>query len=164
MLIFKIGDFLEKTILWILVVITCVLIAVGAAQIFFRYGVDYSLFWSEELMRYLFVWLVMLGIGIRVRQQAHVAVDALNSLLNPSAQRIMNIFICLLGLAFFLYFIKLGWEFAFRYKSQHSPAMELSMTYVYLSLPLCGLLSSYFYLEQVLLFIKQKPSAEEVSA
>jgi TRAP-type C4-dicarboxylate transport system, small permease component len=156
MFIFKIGDFLEKTILTILVVMTCVLIAVGAAQIFFRYVVDYSLFWSEELMRYLFVWLVMLGIGIGIRQKAHVAVDALASLMGPSAQRIMNIFICLLGLAFFILFIKLGWDFAMKYMGQQSPAMRLPMGYVYLALPLCGLLSSFFYVEQILLFIRNK--------
>lgn len=149
MLLRTIGNRMETIIMTSLVIITCVLILVGTAQVFFRYVVNYSLFWSEELMRYLFVWLVMLGIGIGVRQKAHVAVDALNYVLSPASQRWLNVINSVLGLAFFGILIWLGAKLAIKNMHQLSPAMNLPMGLVYLALPACGLISFFFYIEQV---------------
>ena len=156
MLLSKIGNRLEGLIMLLLIVITCVLIVVGSAQVFFRYVVDYSLFWSEELMRYLFVWLVMLGIGVGVRHKVHVAVDALNHVLNAKCQRWADIFICLLGLTLFVVLTWLGYQLAMKYMHQLSPAIRLPMGVVYLSIPLGSFLSCFFYIEQIVLLACQR--------
>ena len=152
----KIGNRLETMIMFILIVITCLLIVVGSAQIFFRYVVNYSLFWSEELMRYLFVWLVMLGIGVGVRHNAHVAVDALNYVLSAKSQKAASIFIGLLGLALFATLAWLGGQLSLKYMHQLSPAIRLPMGAVYLAIPLGSLLSCFFHLEQIFITAAQK--------
>ena len=48
-------------ILWVLVALT---IVVTFVQVVFRYGLDSSLSWSEELARYLFVWVIFIGASV----------------------------------------------------------------------------------------------------
>ncbi len=54
--------------------LTILLLVVGA-QIFARYVLNHSLFWSEELARYLFIYLVFLGAAIVLRRDGHIQVS-----------------------------------------------------------------------------------------
>ncbi|OGB94944.1 MAG: hypothetical protein A3H39_18345 [candidate division NC10 bacterium RIFCSPLOWO2_02_FULL_66_22] len=57
-----------------LALLTALLLVVGA-QIFARYVLNHSLFWSEELARYLFIYLVFLGAAIVLRREGHIQVS-----------------------------------------------------------------------------------------
>ncbi len=57
-----------------LLLLTILLVVVGA-QIFARYVLNHSLFWSEELARYLFIYLVFLGAAIVLRREGHIQVS-----------------------------------------------------------------------------------------
>lgn len=57
-----------------LLLLTILLVVVGA-QIFARYILNHSLFWSEELARYLFIYLVFLGAAIVLRREGHIQVS-----------------------------------------------------------------------------------------
>jgi len=57
-----------------LLLLTLLLLVVGA-QIFARYVLNHSLFWSEELARYLFIYLVFLGAAIALRREGHIRVS-----------------------------------------------------------------------------------------
>ena len=46
-------------------------------QVVFRYVIKYSLPWSEELARYLFVWFALMGAAVAVKDNAHFGVDFL---------------------------------------------------------------------------------------
>lgn len=54
-------DLLDKIIIAVLILILSVMLLVGAMQVIWRYVLQQSLSWSEELMRYLYVWATMLG-------------------------------------------------------------------------------------------------------
>jgi hypothetical protein len=51
------------------------MIGVVAAQVFFRYVLNHSLFWSEELARYILVWLTFLGASVAYRRGVHPRID-----------------------------------------------------------------------------------------
>jgi TRAP-type C4-dicarboxylate transport system permease small subunit len=48
--------------------------AVVLLQVLFRYAIDWPLVWSEELSRYLFVWLALLGWTLAARRRSHIAI------------------------------------------------------------------------------------------
>lgn len=77
---------------WILDRVTLVLLAllllVVGAQIFARYVLNHSLFWSEELARYLFIYLVFLGAAIALRRDGHIQVSFFVDRLPPGARRV----------------------------------------------------------------------------
>lgn len=50
-------------------------VCVVLTAIFFRYVLNHSLFWSDELVRYLFVWLTLLGASVVLREREHIRVE-----------------------------------------------------------------------------------------
>ncbi|MDR1922459.1 MAG: TRAP transporter small permease [Candidatus Adiutrix sp.] len=145
----RIGDILEKYVMGFLILLSCVMIAIGFAQVFSRYFLDYSLYWSEEALRYLFIWLVFLGMGPAIRHKGHVALEVLMSLLGPRGKTRLERLILALVLLFALVFTYFGAVLTYRTFQQLSPALELTMSLVYASLPLGGLIAIFYTLEQL---------------
>jgi TRAP-type C4-dicarboxylate transport system permease small subunit len=89
---------------WILdrmtLILVAVLLLVVGLQIFFRYVLNHSLFWSEELARYLFVYLVFLGAAIILRKERHIQVSFFVERLAPPVQKCVALFVDLILLAF----------------------------------------------------------------
>lgn len=79
--------------------LTILLLVVGA-QIFARYVLNHSLFWSEELARYLFIYLVFLGAAIVLRRGGHIQVSFFVERLPPRLQRGVAVVVDLLLLGF----------------------------------------------------------------
>jgi len=77
-----------------------VLLLVVGAQIFARYVLNHSLFWSEELARYLFIYLVFLGAAVMLRQRRHIQVSFFMERFSSTPRRAVAILVDLLLLAF----------------------------------------------------------------
>lgn len=112
------------------------------AQTFTRYVIFYSLPWSEELSRYLFVLMIMLGINIGISNNMMVRIDLIDNFIKGPAQTALSFIrdcICLFASSFFLYstlaMIQIG-----RY--QVSPAIRVPMHYMYIILFIGFLLST----------------------
>ena len=95
--------------------------------------------WTEELARFLFIWMVMLGAMIGVRDGSHFDVDVwpeLKPRFNAVASRILSmVFVLVFALVFVWYgikFVQFGW-------SQNSELAELPMTFIFIAWPLTGL-------------------------
>lgn len=82
-----------------LVLLTVLLLVVGG-QIFSRYVLNHSLFWSEELARYLFIYLVFLGAAIVLRREGHIQVSFFVEQLPPGLRRAVAVLVNLLLLGF----------------------------------------------------------------
>lgn len=82
-----------------LFLLTVLLLVVGA-QIFARYVLNHSLFWSEELARYLFIYLIFLGAAIVLRRGGHIQVSFFVERLPRPLRRGVAVVVDLLILAF----------------------------------------------------------------
>ena len=60
----QVSDIINKCVSYIGMVIFIVLIVACVAQVFFRFILNNSLSWSEELARYCFIWMHMLGASL----------------------------------------------------------------------------------------------------
>ncbi len=109
------------------------------AQVVMRYLFNNSLSWSEELSRYLLIWMVNIGISYAVKKKCHVRITALDTILPPKGKRIFQVISDLLVLVFAGIVMCLGYSVAvFNMKmGQMSQAMEfLPMWVVYLAVPI----------------------------
>ncbi|GAB7079420.1 TRAP transporter small permease [Megalodesulfovibrio paquesii] len=106
-------------------------------QVIMRYVMQNSLSWSEELSRYMFIWLVNIGISYGVRTKRHISVDVLNTILPRNKAAYLSIIADLLFLCFALIVIFNGADVAQRIMKtgQASPALEIPMCFVYGALP-----------------------------
>ncbi len=84
----------------LLVVATLVMVTSILLQVFFRYAMNSPLYWSEEIARYAFVWLVFIGAAIASKRGAHIGVDYLVMHLPELPKNILAIIVNILVLFF----------------------------------------------------------------
>ncbi len=68
----------------LIIVAFALMVAVVSLQILFRYFLDFSLDWADEIARLTFVWVAFLGIPHGVKAGAHVGVDFVAKLMPPA--------------------------------------------------------------------------------
>ena len=69
-------DWYHRVLTWLLVATVGILIIPVTLQIVSRYtALIPSWIWTEELSRFLFIWMIMLGAMIGVREHTHFEVD-----------------------------------------------------------------------------------------
>ena len=112
---------------------------VVAAQVFFRYVLNHSLFWAEELARYLLVWLSFFGATIAYYREAHPGVDFLVHRFPPVLKRASLIVTHGTCLALFGIMVVYGTKFAFFVRLQITPALNLPKWAVMAVIPLSGM-------------------------
>lgn len=110
-----------------------------AVQVFFRYGLNHSLFWSEELARILLVWLTFFGATVAYFHKAHPGVDGLVRRLPAGGQRIAALMSHLASLALFSVMVWYGTGFAFFVRLQITPALGWPKWVIMAAVPAAGL-------------------------
>lgn len=124
-----------------LAVITFALIAcIVLLQVVFRYAFHTPLRWSEEMARYLQIWMIMLGGAIAMRSKSHLAIDILTASFPPKVKRAVGVVVYVIVIVFFLIVTVFGAQLVVKTASQLSPAMSINMSMVYAALPVGGCL------------------------
>lgn len=126
-------DHLEEGILAFLLSITSIIVFL---QVIMRFVFRNSLTWSEELARYLFIWMIYIGVSYGIKERRHLAVDALDSLFGKKGILISNMIVDLFLMAFMLTMTYFGFDIVLR-ATRISAALGLPMKYVYLA-PVVG--------------------------
>lgn len=155
-----IDDYLEETILLILLVLmTCIM----GVQIVSRYVFQNSLTWSEELVRYMFVWSAFLGVPFCIKHGLSIKVDQFRNFFPIPLQKVLmyidKIIIFLLFLVLFIYsftVIK-----ATYLSGQTSPAMQLPMWTVQISVTVSSLLSMIRSIQNLSHLVRGKIKLEQ---
>ncbi|MEM6320287.1 MAG: TRAP transporter small permease [Bacteroidota bacterium] len=115
--------------------------------VFTRYALGSQASWTEELARFLLIWIGILGAAYASGQKMHLAIDLLSPKLQPSKQRQLNFIIGLLIIGFAGTILVIGGlrlMFITHILGQTSAALRLPMTVVYGVLPLSGCLIIYY--------------------
>src|SRR6185503_12133680 len=121
--------------------------------------------WTEEMARFLFIWMVMLGAMVGVRDGTHFDVDVwpeLKPRTNALLRIVSMIFILLFALVFVWYgirFVQFGWN-------QTSELADLPMTWIFVAWPLTGATWLLFGIPRLLAdirILRYGPSPEDVA-
>jgi TRAP-type transport system small permease protein len=89
----------------------------------------------EEVPRYLFVWLVMIGAAAAMHRGEHTVLDFFINHLAPRARALVLVLINVLMIGLFLYLIKLSLVLIPNAQLQTSPGLGLPLGYVYAAVP-----------------------------
>lgn len=124
---------------WLLVACVAILVVPVTLQILSRFtDLVPAFIWTEELSRFLFIWMVMIGAMIGVRERTHFDVDVWPELSPRAAARlrmVCNLFVLVFALVFVhwgIQFVRFGWN-------QESELAELPMPFIFLAWPVAGL-------------------------
>jgi TRAP-type transport system small permease protein len=110
-------------------------------QVVFRYGLESSLSWSEELARYLFVWVIFVGASVAVRRGQHIALTAITGAL-PEPFHFFATALTLI--AFIAFLLVLTWAcipLIVNARFTVSSELEIPIAWVYVAAPIGSLLS-----------------------
>lgn len=110
-------------------------IAMNLAQVFFRYVLVDPLSWSEESMRYVTTWMVMLAGSAALFRGEHMAINLFDNVKSRRLRRAIEfaVLACIAG--FCLLLMWKGFPAAIDNMRQVSPAMRIPMTVPYLAIP-----------------------------
>jgi TRAP-type C4-dicarboxylate transport system permease small subunit len=140
---------LARVLRVIVTLLMAALIVPVTMQILSRYtGIVPRYIWTEEIARLCFVWIVMIGAMIAVRDWSHFEVDLLPRSRNPHLAFLLRL-IPLLGVALVAAtFIIYGWDFAQLGLRQRSEISSLPMIWIYGIWPAAGLIWSLFLIDE----------------
>jgi TRAP-type C4-dicarboxylate transport system permease small subunit len=114
-----------------------IMIVVTTLQVICRMFFD-ALIWSEELTTYLLVASSLLGAAVGFKRGSHIAVTFLVNKLPERGRKVMSIFVQLVGVVFFAVVAFYGAVLMKSEALQTTPALGISMTWIYIMYPVIG--------------------------
>jgi len=154
----KLENVIVKILYFACAFLMLVMASVVTAQVVSRYVFGDPFTWTEELARYVFVWLSMLGMAIGVKYGAHIALDLLEKKLRGVSWKILIAVNQLLILAFGVFLTYSGFKLMQVGTRQTSPSLSLPMEWVYVVIPVSGLLIIFFVAIETVRKLKRQES------
>lgn len=104
-------------------------------QVIARYVFHHSLTFSEELARYLFVYVVFFGTAVVSKNNGHIMMEAITSQLKGKVAKYTKITAYFSTIIFMIIIFYYGTKMMIISAPQVSPALRISMAYIYLAMP-----------------------------
>jgi TRAP-type C4-dicarboxylate transport system permease small subunit len=119
------------------------------AQVFFRYVLAAPPSWTEELTRYVFVWLSWLGAAVVFRWGQHITIDAIVNYIPQALKPVHEAAIRLICAGILLFLLVYGID-ALEFTTSKSAALGIDMRFVYASAPVAaGIMLLFMLLDLV---------------
>jgi TRAP-type C4-dicarboxylate transport system permease small subunit len=142
---------LDRTADGALAALSLSLVVLVLVAVFFRYGLNRSLSWSDEVVRYLFVWCTLLGAAVTLREREHIRVEYFVELLPPRVRRTVDAAM-LLGVCLFqVALIVLGSMWVWSTRGSYTSALQWPLNlFFYAALPCTAALGAWYALRRLL--------------
>lgn len=149
-------DKLEKIILWLLAMLFAVMVVSLFYQIVMRFLFKSANAWSEELTRYSFIWMTMLGSAVATRRSRNMDVDFIVKRMPKPLRNVNTVITKGLIIAFLLVITVYGISLVGITFKQLSAGLRVPMAYIYAAVPTGGILMLIFTIELIIYDIKSK--------
>ncbi len=132
----RILHYLDLGLYWSVGLLLAVLTIVGFTTVVFRYVLHSSLFWGDEFLRYLQIWLVFLSAALAVRHRALITVDIFTQPLSHRVREYTAAVISGVSAIFLLALVYFSLELVRRSVGVVSASMGIPMAQMYLVFPI----------------------------
>lgn len=140
-----------QTLAWLLMGL---LIVPVTLQIVSRYtGLIPRYIWTEEAARFCFIWIILIGATIAVRDATHFEVDVLPTPRSPRGEAIMRLAVSGLMLVFTSIFLLYGYQYALFGYHQTSELTGINMLFIHGAYPVAGVTWALFLAERILVAV-----------
>ena len=143
----------DKVLGNLLIIIMGVMVINVLWQVFTRFIMGSPSSFTDELARYLMIWLGIIGAAYVSGRNMHVAIDVLPLRSSNETQKKLKRIVYVFIIAFALFAMVIG-DFRLVYITylldQHSPALQIPLAVVYFSIPLSGILIIYYKISDLI--------------
>lgn len=142
---YKIIDGYNSFEKWSLIFLSIILVVVTFSQVLTRYAMGRSLFWSEEVARFIFIWISWLGVSAGLKDGEHIQIKLLPNYLKDKgyfkSEKMLYLIINMLWLITSAVLIKYGIEFVTVQKESgvYASATHLPMWIAYSIVPISAI-------------------------
>ena len=142
---------LDKVLSWSCVVLFTLLVVVVVWQVIARQVLASPATWTEEVSRYVFVWLGLFASALVFSERGHIAVDFVVRLTSRPVQRIVDVLVQLAIIVFALVVLVYGgWRAGQGAWNQSLQSLPFTLGQMYLVMPLTGVLITIYALDNLL--------------
>lgn len=149
----EIRNKIDKVLAKLLIIIMSIMVINVLWQVFSRYFLGAPSSFTDELARYLMIWIGILGAAYVSGRNKHVAIDVLPSRLSVKTQKKLRLVVRILIILFCLFALVLGGArlvYVTYVLDQYSPALQVPLAVVYMVIPISGLLIIYYKISDIL--------------
>ncbi|MBE2895166.1 TRAP transporter small permease [Spirabiliibacterium falconis] len=165
MLLEKVKNSVDRVIAVFAIIVMVMLVVCVTWQVFSRYVLEMPSTVTDEIARFSMIWVGLLGAAYTTGQQRHLSIDLFTHNLTARKKQISAIFINVVIFLFAISTMVYGGSvlvskvFAM---GQISPSMQMPMAYVYVAVPLSGLLIMFYNIIFIIENIGKLSRGEEV--
>lgn len=143
-----------------LMILLIAIVIVTFLQVLFRYLLHFSLGWTEELARFLLLWLASLACAYGFKTKSHFVLKFFIDLFPPFPKKAIKTLVTL-GLSLFMgLFIWKALDYTIKVANQTAPSTRISMAFPYSSAAVGGILMLYYILKNWWSEIKGEKSTD----
>jgi len=149
----EIRDKIDRFLGWTLVVIMSLMVVNVLWQVFSRFVLGDPSSYTEELARYLMIWIGVLGAAYVSGKNKHVAIDYFSTKFSEKNQIKVKVFVKWLIMIFAFFAFVIGGSrlvYITYVLEQLSPALQIPLAFVYLVIPISGVLIAYYKILEIL--------------
>ena len=160
-----VGTFIDgicRLFSWLMVACLVGMVVMVFGNVVLRYGFNSGITMSEELSRWLFVWMTFMGAVIAVRRHGHLGTDTLVSRLPPAGKKACFVAAHVLMLALCALMAKGAWTQMVINYGTTSAVMQASMAWFYASGVVFAVLASLILLDELYRLVTGKLADEEL--
>ena len=143
----KLKSVVDKALSLILIVLMSLLVIDVLWQVFSRYVLNSPSSFTEELARFLLIWVGLLGASYAAGKKMHLAVDLLPNKVKGKRKSYLSIFILGCTILFCMTVMVFGGIRLVTitlFLGQQAAALQMPLGYIYLILPISGLLIAFY--------------------
>ncbi len=122
---------------WMIVGLTTMLIVIVFYNVASRFIFHSTVAWTEEIARFLFIWLTFLGAVLVNDKYEHMNLDVVVTSLPPKAGKLIQLISTTIACILFIILMVGGYKVVLRNMDWRSSALEIPYAYVYMIEPIC---------------------------
>ena len=144
---------IDKILAYVLIAIMSIMVCTVVWQVFSRYALNAPSSFTTELSGFLLIWIGLLGAAYATGQNMHMAIDLLPIYLKENSQNKLAKLIHIIIGIFALMVLVIGGgqlvSLSFQL-NQISPTLQISIGYIYLVVPISGVLMLFYSIESLM--------------
>ena len=145
------NDHFEEYLLVILMTLDVIIVF---AQVLTRYVFHSPLAWSEEIARYMFIWLVWIGAAYAVKENKHIKIDIIYNKLTGATKRVSDLVtvVLFLGLMSFMLYTSAKVTWTVYTSKSIATGSHMPMWIAWFSIPLSMALMIFRFIQRIVLY------------
>ncbi|GEN88926.1 TRAP transporter small permease [Oceanobacillus sp. FSL W8-0428] len=133
-------DKINSGVKYLVAVLLIILAILVVLQVTTRFIINIPLSWTEELAKYLMIYIVFLGSGLAFRNNQHIAIDFLLEVSSPKTREKLEKLVLWISAIFCLALAYFGIHLTYLVIDQSTPTLQYSMAWAYAAMPIGSLL------------------------